>query len=63
MGPIPCPETSVNNYHTTLRNIPGERRSPVYYIFKGNTSERNTCTSEVSSHYQDNFYKNVKIQT
>jgi hypothetical protein len=27
MGPILCPETSVNNYHTTPRNIPEERRS------------------------------------
>jgi hypothetical protein len=27
MGPIRCPETSVNNYHTTPRNISEERRS------------------------------------
>jgi hypothetical protein len=27
MGPTRCPETSVNNYHTTPRNIPEERRS------------------------------------
>ena len=27
MGPIRCPETSVNNYHTTPRIIPEERRS------------------------------------
>jgi hypothetical protein len=27
MGPIRCPETSVNNYHTTPLNIPEERRS------------------------------------
>jgi hypothetical protein len=27
MGQIRCPETSVNNYHTTLRNIPEQRRS------------------------------------
>jgi hypothetical protein len=27
MGPIRCPETSVNNYHTTPRNIPKDRRS------------------------------------
>jgi hypothetical protein len=27
MGPIRCPETSVNNYHTTPRNIPEERKS------------------------------------
>jgi len=26
-GPIGCPETSVMNYHYTLRNIPEERRS------------------------------------
>jgi hypothetical protein len=27
MGPIRCPDTSVNNYHTTPRNIPEKRRS------------------------------------
>jgi hypothetical protein len=27
MGPIRCPETSINNYHMTPRNIPEERRS------------------------------------
>ena len=27
MGPIGCPEPSVQNYHSTLRNIPEERRS------------------------------------
>jgi hypothetical protein len=27
MGPIGCPETSVRNYHYTLRNIPDERWS------------------------------------
>jgi hypothetical protein len=26
MGPTHCPETSVNNYHTTPRNIPEEPR-------------------------------------
>jgi uracil phosphoribosyltransferase len=26
MGPIRCPETSVNNYHMTPRNIPEEHR-------------------------------------
>jgi hypothetical protein len=36
MGPIRCPETSVNNYHTTSRNIPEERRSEVlrYFTFQ-----------------------------
>jgi hypothetical protein len=27
MGPIRCPETSVKEYHSTLRNTPEERRS------------------------------------
>jgi hypothetical protein len=30
MGPILCPETSVNNYHTAPRNIPEERRYHVW---------------------------------
>jgi hypothetical protein len=29
MGPIGCPETSVQNYQSTLRNIPQERRYQV----------------------------------
>jgi hypothetical protein len=32
MVPIGCPETSVHNYHSTLRNIPEERRSQMYSI-------------------------------
>ena len=28
--PIGCPETSVRNYHSTLRNIPEERISHIY---------------------------------
>jgi hypothetical protein len=30
MGPIGCPETSVKNYHSPLRNTPEERRSHVH---------------------------------
>jgi hypothetical protein len=30
VGPIRCPETSVNHYRTTPRNIPEERRSNVH---------------------------------
>ena len=34
MGPIRCPETSAKDYHSTLRNIPEERRSrPVSPFF------------------------------
>jgi len=34
MGPISCPETSVRNCFSTLRNIPGERRSNTVYVWK-----------------------------
>jgi hypothetical protein len=30
MGPIRSPKTSVKNYHSTLRNIPEERRSHLH---------------------------------
>ena len=30
MGPLDCPETSVRNYHSTLRNIPEECRSHLH---------------------------------
>jgi len=30
MGPISCPETSLNNYQPRLRNVPEERRSDLY---------------------------------
>jgi hypothetical protein len=30
MGPIGCPETSVHNYHSTLRNIRDERRCQLH---------------------------------
>jgi hypothetical protein len=29
MGPIRCPETSIKDYHSTLRNTPEERRSQI----------------------------------
>jgi hypothetical protein len=39
-GPIHCSETSVNNYHTTLRNIPEERRS---HQHRGGSLKSNRC--------------------
>ena len=30
MGPIGCPESSVTNYQSSLRNIPEEQRSPLF---------------------------------
>jgi hypothetical protein len=32
MGPIRCPETSVKNYHSTLRNTPEERKSQSWLV-------------------------------
>jgi hypothetical protein len=34
MWPIVCPETSVQNYHSTLRNIPEESRSQGAYCLE-----------------------------
>jgi hypothetical protein len=36
MGPICCPETSVNNYHTTPRNIPQECSSQLKFTLRVN---------------------------
>jgi hypothetical protein len=33
MGPIRCPETSVNNYHTMPRNTPEDRRFQSQWLF------------------------------
>ena len=37
MGPIGCPETSVRNYHCSLRNNPQERISHVNRVKKSGT--------------------------
>ena len=34
MGPTGCPKTSVSNYHSTLRNIPEERRCHILHILR-----------------------------
>jgi hypothetical protein len=34
MGPIGCPETSVRNYHYTLRNNPEEHSSPFLSLIR-----------------------------
>jgi hypothetical protein len=31
-GTDTCPETSVEDYHLTLRNIPAKRRSQLYFL-------------------------------
>jgi len=43
MGTIGCPETSVSNYHYTLRNSPGERRS--HLILGGSLKSRKITQS------------------
>jgi hypothetical protein len=40
MGPIGCPETSVKDYHSTLRNIPEERR---YRQHRGGSLRSRMC--------------------
>jgi hypothetical protein len=41
MKPIGCPETSVQSYHSMLRNIPKERRS---HIHRGGSLKSRTLT-------------------
>ena len=51
MGPIGCPETSIPNYHYTLRNIAEERRSlPDIEIVMG----RNVISLSLISSSRDN---------
>ena len=46
MGPIGCPETSVTNYHHTLRNIPEERRSLMYDVSTQNAFSYLACETK-----------------
>jgi hypothetical protein len=43
--PMRCPETSVNNYHTTPRNVPEERRS---HEHRGGSLKSKECQIEFS---------------
>jgi hypothetical protein len=43
MGSIHCPETSVNNYHTTPRNFPEERR---FHQHRGGSLESNSAVDD-----------------
>ena len=42
MGPTGCPETSVQNYHSTLHNILDERRS---HLHRGGSLKSRTVSS------------------
>jgi hypothetical protein len=59
MGPIICPETSVNNYHTVPCNIPEERRSHFLccFIFCVMTLNSNLkCLCQNWDHYYRSQY-------
>jgi len=43
MGPIGCPETSVRNWHSTLRKIREEHRSHIIVLFSANIISRVLC--------------------
>ena len=43
MGPISGPKMSLNNYHTTPRNIPEERRSYQHLVTPGTLGKQVIC--------------------
>jgi len=53
MGPIHCPETSVKNYHYTLRNILGERSSHSTRSASSRNVLRDDAPSRNASCYQE----------
>jgi hypothetical protein len=53
MGPIRWPETSVKDYHSTLRNIPEERISHQHH--GGSLKSRKVDTGNKSAHFKDYF--------
>jgi hypothetical protein len=55
MGPIGCPETSLTDYHFTLRKIPAERRC---HWHRGGNLESRTCGNFLdTSNVQDIWLK------
>jgi hypothetical protein len=64
MGLKSCPETSVTNYQSTLRNISKQRRSHINPCFEGlkNTSMRIKCIrTEIQIHYLLNTKQDSKL--
>ena len=49
MGPIRCPETSVKDYHSTLRNNPEERRSVSHFAAKNVHEHAKECPRNLST--------------
>ena len=54
MGPIGCPETSVRDYHSTLRNIP-EQRGSVYQGINLKKVREVGCPAEIRTRYIPNI--------
>ena len=54
IGPIGCPETSLRNYHSTLRNIPENRRLMV--LFEGRYEGMCEWTDLLSRSEPDNSW-------
>jgi hypothetical protein len=63
MGPIVCPETSVQNYHSTLRNIPEELKmsffTPISDINRALNLQSSSC---VSLHGHQCFHYNNFVE-
>ena len=47
MGPTGCPETSVTNYQSTLRNVPEEGRSKRLFLLQND----NLCFYKIATHF------------
>jgi hypothetical protein len=61
MGPVGCPETSVQNYHSMLRNIPEERIS---HLHRGGSPKSLVCSgySFGSQNYLEIFSLNSTLK-
>jgi hypothetical protein len=57
MGPIRCPETSVNNCYTTPRNIPEERRPQLKSALKSRRYKGET----LQKLFHKSFFRNSKF--
>jgi hypothetical protein len=61
MGPIRCPETSVKDYHSTLRNTPEERRSQVQIRCAFNSSSVTLRCRMVTLSVVDDLTNNMLV--
>jgi hypothetical protein len=61
MGPIGCPETSVQNYHPKLHNIPEERRSHLHRGGSLKSRTRRACL--LASKFYSSYIRDHSIVT